>query len=942
MTDIQGFDWAHTMDILLLGGVILVTIILIVFAFFYLRANRDFDLSLKSLGTQESLAEINRQLLAKKDELERLEKQESALRDNINDLSSKQATVDEVKSQLDQLGMQYSQKRNELADLEQKLIKSKALQDFVESHQKDQLSEIERLIDEKQKRLDELTTQINEQNGTRVMGDALKNAFNAIGEELSDLSGAQATKAQMEQEINDLNAQLSELQAQKNDINQELDALSVKLEDQRIEEQVGKTLGKAFDSLGEELTGLQGLSAQKENLEQKVAELQEQIDDLDNDHKRKSEELAELENQVTEHKVGEQVEQSLGAVFENLTDSLNEQISGRLESLSEELTGLQQISSQKESLAQEIENLQDKLQALKADQKKKAKELADLESQVADQKVEEQVSQSLGAVFENLTDSLNEQISGRLESLSEELTGLQQISSQKESLAQEIENLQDKLQALKADQKKKAKELAELENQVSEQKVEEQVGQSLNDAFTRLSDSINDSMIGLGSGLSQVLELSAQRQKLETENQLLEERNKKLTQDYNKLSGKGETKTERDKAYDALKTEPEQIKTFIDKFDAANTTQLSETEALEQFMRYLRSQDLYYPHRVIKAFHTALKIQDINPLAVLAGISGTGKTQLALRYAEFFGFYSEHVAVQPRWDSKDDLLGFYNFIEEKFQPTPLVRALYQFDQFHIAGKNKQIKNDSPMMMVILDEMNLARVEYYFSEFLSKLELRNSPDYDKSVIEVGSNLNPCRFFVGSNVVIVGTMNDDESTFALSDKVLDRANVLHFGRPESFVTTNEPDVPLIKVDFNLFNQWRHNDNFSRLEKEDQEAREDLKKTIEELNEALDKVGKPFGHRVNNSINAYLKAYPLTDNNDVMTTVKLALADQIEMKIIPKLAGIEQNERSSDCLNRLNQVIEFTNDTALQEAFNEAHKNYNSDGMFIWRGVTRSLDD
>ena len=169
-----------------------------------------------------------------------------------------------------------------------------------------------------------------------------------------------------------LNAQLSELQAQRNDINQELDALSVKLEDQRIEEQVGKTLGKAFDSLGEELTGLQGLSAQKENLEQKVAELQEQIDDLDNDHKRKSEELAELENQVTEHKVGEQVEQSLGAVFENLTDSLNEQISGRLESLSEELTGLQQISSQKESLAQEIENLQDKLQALKADQKKKS------------------------------------------------------------------------------------------------------------------------------------------------------------------------------------------------------------------------------------------------------------------------------------------------------------------------------------------------------------------------------------------------------------------------------------------------------------------------------------------------------------------------------------------------------------------------------------------
>lgn len=855
MTDIQGFDWAHTMDILLLGGVILVTIILIVFAFFYLRANRDFDLSLKSLGTQESLAEINRQLLAKKDELERLEKQESALRDNINDLSSKQATVDEVKSQLDQLGMQYSQKRNELADLEQKLIKSKALQDFVESHQKDQLSEIERLIDEKQKRLDELTTQINEQNGTRVMGDALKNAFNAIGEELSDLSGAQATKAQMEQEINDLNAQLSELQAQRNDINQELDALSVKLEDQRIEEQVGKTLGKAFDSLGEELTGLQGLSAQKENLEQKVAELQEQIDDLDNDHKRKSEELAELENQVTEHKVGEQVEQSLGAVFENLTDSLNEQISGRLESLSEELTGLQQISSQKESLAQEIENLQDKLQALKADQKKRAKELADLESQVADQKVEEQV------------------------------------------------------------------------------------GQSLNDAFTRLSDSINDSLSGLGADLSQVLELSAQRQKLETENQLLAAENKKLALANNKLSGKGETKEELDEAYRELETVPEHINKFIDDFDAAQTTKLSEEEALEQFMRFLRSHKLYYPTRVINAFHTALKIQAINPLAVLAGVSGTGKTQLALQYAKFFGFYSEHVAVQPRWDSKDDLLGFYNFLEKKFQPTALVRALFQFDQYRTKVELNKIAADSPMMMAILDEMNLARVEYYFSEFLSKLELRGS-DYAKSVIEVGSNLNPRRFYVGSNVLIVGTMNDDESTYALSDKVLDRANVLHFGKPGSFDNDapNEGEVSPIKVDFKLFHQWRNSNNFKHLANDDKEQ---LNHKIEDLNNALNQVGKPFGHRVNNSIKSYLQAYPLVEGADPMTTVKQALADQVEMKIIPKLAGLEQNDHSNDCLNLLGQVISYTEDEALNEAFRKAQENYNTEGMFIWRGVTRTDD-
>ena len=111
-------------------------------------------------------------------------------------------------------------------------------------------------------------------------------------------------------------------------------------------------------------------------------------------------------------------------------------------------------------------------------------------------------------------------------------------------------------------------------------------------------------------------------------------------------------------------------------------------------------------------------MQNINPISVLAGLSGTGKTQLALQYAKFFNFYSEHVAVQPRWDSKDDLLGFYNFLEKRYQPTELVKALYYFHQ----SRNN---SDSPMMMVILDEMNLARVEYYFSEFLSKLELRGN-------------------------------------------------------------------------------------------------------------------------------------------------------------------------------------------------------------------------
>lgn len=807
MNDLQGLEWAQTMDLVVFLGIILVTLILIVLAFYYLRANRDFDLSFKSLGSQEDLAKINREILAKKDELERLNKQESVLNDKINDLQAKQATVDQVTSQLNSLGMEYSTKSEQLAQLEQQLVKSQALQEFLNKHKDDQISELDRLIKEKEERLTELSSQVNELNGTKALGDALETAFadikeqldqslDEVSQELTSISEIQASKEKLQGDVDALNAQIDELAAQKQDKASELEELTAELEQSRVEEQVGK---------------------------------------------------------------------SLGEVFENLTENLNEQVTQGLEAMGDQLSQLQQVNSAKDKL-----------------------------------------------------------------------------EHAKEQLEQEIEDLRDQLDSLEQQSKDKTKELEDLDKKVSDQKVEEQVGQSLNNAFERLSDSINSSMIGLGSDLSEVMELSAKRQELADENRRLTEENQKLMQANNKLSGKDAQVD--DEAYKELEHEPEDITKFLDKFNQTQTTTLKEAEALALFQRFLAANKLSYSDRVINAFHTALKIQHINPLSVLAGVSGTGKTQLALRYAKFFGFHSEHVAVQPRWDSKDDLLGFYNFLEKSFQPTPLVRALYHFDKFRINRDDpnadpEKIRPDSPMMMAILDEMNLARVEYYFSEFLSKLELRGS-DFKKSKISIGSNLNSRSFFVGHNVVIVGTMNDDESTYALSDKVLDRANVQHFGKPATFDDDQpqEKHIDPITVDYELFDKWRHNNNLEQL---DSGTREELHQKIEELNTALDGVGKPFGHRVNNAIKSYLNAYPVT-KEDLLTSVKHALADQVEMKIIPKLAGLEQNDQSGACLNRLRKVIDYTEDAALSAAFTNAYDHYELEGMFLWRGVTRAQED
>src|SRR5262249_13581724 len=131
---------------------------------------------------------------------------------------------------------------------------------------------------------------------------------------------------------------------------------------------------------------------------------------------------------------------------------------------------------------------------------------------------------------------------------------------------------------------------------------------------------------------------------------------------------------------------------------------------------------------VLHAFHTSLKTGDISPLTVLAGISGTGKSELPRHYADGMGLHFLLVAVQPRWDSPQDLFGFYNYLERRYKATELARALVQFELFNTAGwdlpEDAEIDDRSDrMLLVLLDEMNLARTEYYFSEFLSKVETR---------------------------------------------------------------------------------------------------------------------------------------------------------------------------------------------------------------------------
>jgi len=371
---------------------------------------------------------------------------------------------------------------------------------------------------------------------------------------------------------------------------------------------------------------------------------------------------------------------------------------------------------------------------------------------------------------------------------------------------------------------------------------------------------------------------------------------------------------------------------------------IKELEWLNEFADRLEKSDIRFSERSIKAFHTGLKCADISSLVVLAGISGTGKSLLPELYAAALGMNFLPMAVQPRWDSPQDLFGFYNYMEGRYKATELARLLWQFDRYNNSAAKSLFKNQMSMNLVLLDEMNLARVEYYFSDLLSKLEIRSGVNpYDvkqrqAAEIEIESaaildKKSHRRLFVDKNTLFVGTMNEDESTQSLSDKVLDRANVLRFGRPEKLDA--KPDKQRFKASYDGRKSITEANWIVWKESFNQSFIDDMRKLLQEVNPALDEVGRPYAYRVAQAMESYVGYYPGTNNADFSA----AVADQIEMKILPKLNGLELDMPGFEKVkNVLNDVINNLEDDKLQAAFNKSCDQSGNNAFFKWHGVTR----
>ena len=279
---------------------------------------------------------------------------------------------------------------------------------------------------------------------------------------------------------------------------------------------------------------------------------------------------------------------------------------------------------------------------------------------------------------------------------------------------------------------------------------------------------------------------------------------------------------------------------------------------------------------------------------ILKGLSGTGKTSLPKIMAQTVGGVCETIPVQPSWKSKTDLIGFYNHFNNRFLATPFTEALFKAQ---LPGNRKRF------YFIVLDEMNLARVEYYFSDFNSKLELESEHQVIELFDSFGKTSGELSQYIKDgnklpippNVFFIGTINDDESTYSLSDKIYDRAQVLDFQDVRSGSIGNMERVETQNtLDF-----------FDFLQQQETIQSVNVDKEMEILEEILLVLREKFlmhiGHRPRRHMKVFLQSYKHAGSWDMKEGLDL----QIISKLVPKIR-FSHSDHFQDSIDALMDVI------------------------------------
>jgi hypothetical protein len=319
----------------------------------------------------------------------------------------------------------------------------------------------------------------------------------------------------------------------------------------------------------------------------------------------------------------------------------------------------------------------------------------------------------------------------------------------------------------------------------------------------------------------------------------------------------------------------------------------------ERFRNFACSRmHLYYEPKTIMLFLAGMAS---TKLIILQGISGTGKTSLPYSFGKFLQVDTTIASVQPSWRDRTELFGYFNEFTKNFNETEVLRRIY----------SSNYNND--VNLILLDEMNIARVEYYFAEMLSILEMPNADEWELDIVPNVWSTDPVKLDKGKivipqNIWYVGTANNDDSTFAISDKVYDRAQPINLD--SKGVAFEAPDTPPMNLGF---------DHLDKLFREAFDkypiSQENLKK-IQQLDLwVIEKLRVAFGNRILKQMNLFVPVY-VACGGDELDGIDYILATKIFRKFESLNLAMLREELRELCVymtktfgkNKMNESIAY----------------------------------
>ncbi len=330
-------------------------------------------------------------------------------------------------------------------------------------------------------------------------------------------------------------------------------------------------------------------------------------------------------------------------------------------------------------------------------------------------------------------------------------------------------------------------------------------------------------------------------------------------------------------------------------------------ELCDRFRNFACSRmKLFYNPRIIRLFIAGMST---SRLMILQGISGTGKTSLPHAMGIFLNNPATIASVQPSWRDRTELFGYFNEFTKRFNETEVLKKMYE------ATWNDQI------YLTVLDEMNIARVEYYFAEMLSILEMPSRDEWIVDLVPSGwandpKHIEKGRFKLPQNMWFIGTANNDDSTFAISDKVYDRAMPININsKGVAF------DAPWAD---NIFISYKH---LEAMFKESQEIYKVSQEVLDKVNKLDDYVIEhfrlAFGNRIVKQLKEFVPSYvgcggTEIDGLDYVLCNKIFrkfeslnlsyIRDEIDGLILylSELFGEENMQESKEYINRLKKLF------------------------------------